>query len=250
VITRNLVVLPNTSNVSLANNGVHVSLGSSRLSAAVEAGESGFGREHEKYVGDLVIKIVEHFLPLFVGTYTAAPYRLAFQDFHPERALSFLPHQLDYTHLRMLWRRWKGKARISVAGNPVCPLGPKWLDRAIAGVFGLKGDFVPDFRLIDYLVAPMSTERSPALNGELGNERRLLEDLDHLGVFDSRMSPYQLYRQRDRASKGYSGFEGRYYSLFESFGGDMALAVNLQHAGNGAGVPLRGERRRHPRSHP
>ncbi len=229
VITRNLVVLPNTSNVSLANNGVHVSLGSGRLSAAVEAGERGFGREHEKYVGDLIIKIVEHFLPLFVGTYTAAPYRLAFQDFHPERALSFLPHQLDYTHLRMLWRRWKGKARISIAGNPVCPLGPKWLDRALAGVFRLKGDFVPDFRLIDYLVAPMSTERSPALNGELGNERRLLEDLDNLGVFDARMSPYQLYRQRDRASKGYSGFEGRYYSLFETFGGDMAQAVNLQH---------------------
>lgn len=228
VITRNLVVLPNTSNVSLANNGVHVSLGSDRLSAAVKSPDSGFGAEQEKYAGDLVIKIIEHFLPLFVGSYTAAPYRLAFQDFHPERALSFLPHQLDYTHLRMLWRRWKRKAKISVAGNPVCPLGPKWLDRAIAGLFGLKGDYIPDFRLIDYLVAPMSTERSPALNGELGNERRLLADLDNLGVFDARMSPYQLYRQRDWTSKGYSGFEGRYYSLFESFGGDMAQAVNLQ----------------------
>lgn len=227
VITRNLVVLPNTSNVSLANNGVHVSLGSDRLSDAVGAG-GDFGAAEEKYVGDLVIKIVEHFLPLFVGSYTAAPYRLAFQDFHPERALSFLPHQLDYTHLRMLWRRWKRKAKNSIFGNPICPLGPKWLDRSIAGVFGLKGDFIPDFRLIDYLVAPMSTERSPALDGSLGNERRLLTDLDHLGVFDARMSPYQLYRQRDRAGKGYSGFEGRYYSLFETFGGDFAQAVNLQ----------------------
>jgi hypothetical protein len=95
-------------------------------------------------------------------------------------------------------------------------------------LFGLKGDYIPDFRLVDYLVAPMSTERSPALDGTLGNERRLLDDLDNLGVFDSRMSPYQLYRQRNRASKGYSGFEGRYYSLFETFGGDMAQAVNLQ----------------------
>jgi hypothetical protein len=30
-------------------------------------------------------------------------------DFHPERALGFLPHELDYTHLRMLWRHWKRK---------------------------------------------------------------------------------------------------------------------------------------------
>ncbi|MBI1355473.1 MAG: hypothetical protein GC160_14095 [Acidobacteria bacterium] len=229
IITRNLVVLPNTSNVSLANNGVHVSLGSNLLSDAAAAGPQGFSPAREKNVGDLVIKIVEHFLPLFVGTYSAAPYRMAYQDFHPERALSFLPHELDYTHLRMLWRRWKGKARIRIFGHPFCPLGPAWIDRAMAGAFGLKGDFIPDFRLIDYLVAPMSTERSPALDGSLGNEARLLEDLDHLGVFDARMSLYLLYRLRDRRTKGYSGFEGRYYSLFESYRGDMAQAVNLQH---------------------
>jgi hypothetical protein len=34
----------------------------------------------------LAIKIVEHFLPLFVGAYSAAPYRLDFADFHPETA--------------------------------------------------------------------------------------------------------------------------------------------------------------------
>ncbi|MDJ0669108.1 MAG: hypothetical protein QNJ61_17635, partial [Desulfobacterales bacterium] len=39
---------------------------------------------------DLVIKIVEHFLPLFVGTYSAAPYRLDFADMHPEAAPPFL----------------------------------------------------------------------------------------------------------------------------------------------------------------
>jgi len=61
-------------------------------------------------LGDLVIKIAEHFLPLFVGTYSAAPYRMDFCDFHPEKALGFLPHELDYTHLRMIWRRWKKKA--------------------------------------------------------------------------------------------------------------------------------------------
>ena len=65
-------------------------------------------------MGDLVVKIVEHFLPLFVGTYSAAPYRLDFVDLHPEKALGFLPHELDYTHLRMLWRRWKKKANLNI----------------------------------------------------------------------------------------------------------------------------------------
>lgn len=228
VITRNLVVLPNTSNVSLANNGVHVSLGSERLSRMLAAEDSAFGPEQEKSLGDLVIKIVEHFLPLFVGTYSAAPYRLDFKDFHPERALGFLAHQLDYTHLRAMWRRWRGKARNRVLGRSVGPFGPEWLDESLARLFGLKGDFVPDFRLIDYLAAPMSTERSPALDGRLGNEQRLLDDLDHLGVFDARMALYRLYRMRDYASMGFSGFEGRCYSLFESLSDDMRHAVNLQ----------------------
>ncbi len=65
-------------------------------------------------MGDLVVKIVEHFLPLFVGTYSAAPYRLDFVDLHPEKALGFLPHELDYTHLRMLWRRWQKKANLNI----------------------------------------------------------------------------------------------------------------------------------------
>ena len=228
VITRNLVVLPNTSNVSLANNGVHVSLGSDSLTARLAARDSAFTPAAEKCVGDLVIKIVEHFLPLFVGTYSAAPYRLSFEEMHPETALGFLPHELTPTHVRMIWRRWRGKARTRILGKTVSPFGPRWLDRALAAAFRLKGDLVPDFRLIDYLVAPLSTERSPALDGKLDNDARLLADLDSLGIFDARMALYMLYRQREWRSKGYSGFEGRYYSLFPSFAGDMAPAVGLQ----------------------
>ena len=74
---------------------------------------AGFVPEDEKRLGDLAIKIYEHFLALFVGTYTAAPYRIGFTEFHPERLLSFLPHELDFTHLRLLWREWKEKAQLS-----------------------------------------------------------------------------------------------------------------------------------------
>ena len=65
IIQTNLVVLPNLSNVCLANNGTHISLGSNRLTAALADGSSGFNATHEKHFGDLAIKISEHFLPLF-----------------------------------------------------------------------------------------------------------------------------------------------------------------------------------------
>ena len=123
IIANNLVILPTLSNTSLANNGVHISLGSRKLTARLTDPRSGFQAEHEKLLGDLSIKIAEHFLPLFVGSYTAAPYRLGFTDFHPERALGFLPHELDYTHLRMLWRRWRRKAQLSVCGQSLTPFG-------------------------------------------------------------------------------------------------------------------------------
>ncbi len=132
IITNNLVVLPNTSNISLANNGIHVSLGSRKLTRLLGNPESGFTATDEKYYGDLVIKICEHFLPLFVGAYSAAPYRLDFQDFHPEKVLGFLPHELDYTHLRMIWRRWKKKAGMKFLGYSLTPFGPESLDRAIS----------------------------------------------------------------------------------------------------------------------
>lgn len=228
IILTNLVVLPNLSNVSLANNGTHISIGSRRLTRALADGGSGFTPVHEKLFGDLAIKIAEHFLPLFVGTYTAAPYRLAYTDFHPEKALGYLPHELDYTHLRMLWRRWKKKADLSIFGQPVTPFGPQALDSLVSTVFRLKGDFVPDYRLIDYLVCLLSTERSPGLNGQIGNNNRLRRDLADMGVFDEQMSVYLLYKQREFAKMGFSGFEGRYYSLFENFGNDMGRAADLQ----------------------
>ncbi len=228
IITNNLVVLPNTSNTCLANNGTHVSLGSNLLSSLATDRQSGFTPGVEKYLGDLVIKIVEHFLPLFVTTYTAAPYRLDFADFHPEKVLGFLPHELDYTHLRMLWRRWRKKEGLRFLGNAITPFGPRALDRLIARLLRLQGDLVPDFRLIDYLVTLLSTETCPALDGHPGNQLRLKRELAEMGVFDQRMAIYLPYRQREFQTMGYAGFEGRSYSLFPSLLGDMADAVGLQ----------------------
>jgi hypothetical protein len=228
IITHNLVVLPNMSNISLANNGAHISIGSRRLTALLKDPGSGFSALDEKAIGDLVIKIVEHFLPLFVGTYSAAPYRIDFSGFHPEKVLGFLPHELDFTHLRMFWRRWKKKAHLNFLGRPLTPFGPERIDRRVSRLFRLRGDFVADFRLIDYPVALMSTEQSPALDGRPGNDLRLKKDLADLGVFDTAMSLYLLYRQRLQAVMGFSGFEGRYYSQFADLEADMACAADLQ----------------------
>ncbi|MGE4560776.1 MAG: hypothetical protein AB7E77_11285 [Desulfobulbus sp.] len=225
IIINNLVVLPNTSSTSLANNGTHITLGSRALTHCFRGGE---GVLAEKYFGDLVIKIVEHFLPLFVTTCTAAPHRLGFSDFHPEKVLGYLPHELDYTHLRMLWRRWKKKADLRFCGHSFTPAGPLWLDRLTSHLLRLRGDYLPDVRLIDYLVALQSLERSPSLNGEIGNQDRLKQDLTEMGVFDSRMAIYLPYRMRNLNTYGFSGFEGRHYSLFPDLGQSLALAVNLQ----------------------
>jgi hypothetical protein len=228
IITRNLIVLPNVSNISLANNGTHVSLGSRMLTCALSDGNRGLTSADEKQVGDLVIKIFEHFLPLFVGTYSADPYRIDYWDFHPEKVLSFLPHELDFTHLRMLWRRWKKKARLRFCGQTLTPFGPQRLDRLISRLLRLQGDCVDDFRLIDYLVAVLSTSRNSALDGNLGSTEELKKDLAAMGVFDEGMPLYLLYRLRQYAQMGYSGYEGRYYSLFETISTDMRHAVDLQ----------------------
>ncbi|MEI6167550.1 MAG: hypothetical protein WCS52_10170 [bacterium] len=228
ILARDLIILPTVSSTSLTNNGTHISLGSQRLTALMTANAPEFTVADEKRIGDLVVKIVEHFLPLFVGTYTAAPHRFDFRDFHPETVLGFLPHELDFTHLRMLWRRWKGKADLKCFGFPLTPFGPRGLDRVLGAVLGLRGDWIPDQRLIDYLVSPLSTDHSPALDGTLGNDQRLKRDLSEMGVFDSRMSSYSLYRQRQFASMGFCGFEGRHYSQFASIDRDMAAATDLQ----------------------
>lgn len=228
IVANNLVVLPTLSNTSLANNGVHISLGSRQLGARLADPASGFGAVQEKLLGDLAIKIAEHFLPLFVGTYTAAPYRLGFADFHPERALGFLPHQLDYTHLRMLWRRWRKKAQLSICGHTLTPFGPERFDRNLSALFQLRGDYVPDFRLLDYPVCFLSTPRSPAFDGRLGNHLQLKEDLAEMGVIDRQMSLYLFLKPREYATMGFSGIEGRHYSQFESFGRDLGHAASLQ----------------------
>jgi len=98
----------------------------------------------------------------------------------------------------------------------------------LAGCLNLQGDLVPDFRLIDYLVSLLSTETCPGLNGQPGNQIRLKQELAEMGVFDQRMSMYLLYRQREYSIIGYSGFEGRSYSLFPSLLNDMSGAVDLQ----------------------
>ena len=88
----------------------------------------------------------------------------------------------------MIWRRWKKKANLKIFGQPITPFGPQWLDRTLSKIFQLQGDFVPDFRLMDYPVALMSTDQSPALDGRIGNDQRLKKDLADLGVFDPNMA--------------------------------------------------------------
>lgn len=47
-------------------------------------------------------------------------------------------------------------------------------------------------------------------------------------VFDSRMALHLVNRIRPYDLRGFTGFEGRHYSLFESWQSDFANAVNLQ----------------------
>src|SRR5262249_39560260 len=188
----------------------------------------GFTPAHEKHLGDLAIKISEHFLPLFVGTYTAAPMRLAFTDLHPELALGFLPHAIDYTHLRMLWRHWRRKAHLRFWGQPVSPFGFPWFDNTVSTLFRVSGDLVPDYRLIDFPVAWLCTEGASALDGSIDNVSRLRLDLEAMGVSDRRLKFYMPISLREFDVMGFSGFEGRHYSVFESFEDDFAIAADLQ----------------------
>jgi hypothetical protein len=98
----------------------------------------------------------------------------------------------------------------------------------LSTVLCLKGDCVTDFRIIDYLVALLSTSESPALDGTIGNDSRLKRDLSQLGIFNDAMSVYLLYKLRTFRTMGFSGFEGRHYSLFENFGQDMGDGITLQ----------------------
>ena len=192
---------------SLLNNGTHLSLGSLRLGEYLRAQPQSTAVAEEKYLGDLATKIVEHFLPLFVGLYSAAPARLAPADLRPERALGFLPHELGSTHLRLTWQSWKRKAGL---------LAP------------LKGDMVPDQRLLDYFAALPGSATAAAHDGQLGNDARLKAELEAKGLFSRNMTFYTLYRLREFSKMGFTGFEGRHYSLFASLHGDLAPATDLQ----------------------
>jgi len=229
IISNNLIVLPSLSNVSLANNGIHITQGSRTLTRAIaHHGDDSEAQAEEKRLGDLVIKIYEHFLALFVGTYSAAPYRIDFAEFHPEKLLAFLPHELDFTHLRLMWREWKEKARMRLLGRVLAPYGPQGIDQFRAKIFALRGDLVPDYRLLNYPVAWLATEHSSALDGKVGNVARLVAELDELGIVDKRLAFYMPLRLREFGRMGFSGFEGRYYSLFPTFHRDMAPAADLQ----------------------
>lgn len=228
IITSNLIVLPNISDASLANNGTHVSLGSTKLTRLLSDPSSGYTAADEKYLGDLVIKIAEHFIPLFVGTYSATPYRLDFQDFHPEKVLGFLPHELDSRHLKTLWKFWKKKAGLKILNQPLTPFGPEKIDRLISRLFFLRGDTVTDFRLLDYFASLPSTEENSALDGKPDNEQRLANDLQEMGMFDTRMPMYLLMRMRKASTHGFSGFEGRYYSTFDTLLGDLDESIQIQ----------------------
>lgn len=227
-IKSNLVVIPDTSNTCLANNGTHISVGSKQITELLRYENKEFNELHEKYYGDLVIKIIEHFLPLFPGIYSGSPYRLSFNEMHPELATGFLAHELDFTHLRMIWRRWQKKADLKRFQHIISPTGLELLDYWLSKIFRLNGDYVCDYRLIDYFIALMSTENSPAFNGEIGNQEYLKKELHSLGIFHKDMAFYCLYRMRSYEKNGFSGFEGRYYSNFESLFDDLKNALNLQ----------------------
>ena len=49
-----------------------------------------------------------------------------------------------------------------------------------------------------------------------------------MGIVDRRLAFYMPVRLREFSRMGFSGFEGPYYSLFPTFGRDMALATSLQ----------------------
>jgi hypothetical protein len=127
-----------------------------------------------------------------------------------------------------MWREWKEKAKLRVLGKAVTPYGPDGIDNFRAQVLGLRGDLVPDYRLLNYPVAWLATEHSSALDGTLGNVSRLVAELDELGVVDKRLAFYMPVRLREFSRMGFSGFEGRYYSLFPTFQRDMAQAADLQ----------------------
>jgi hypothetical protein len=228
IIKNNLITLPNTSNTCLTNNGIHISIGSKSLTNKIKNCPNKFNLYAEKYYSDLVIKIVEHFLPLLTVNYSASPYRIPYHNLHPEKILGFLPHELDFTHLRMLYRRWMKKVSNKRFGHRFTPVGPLWIDTLMERLLHLKGDYVYDYRVIDYFMSIMSTETVGALDGKIENQSKLKKELHEMGVFDEKLSFYSLYKGRFTSVNGFSGYEGRFYSCFYNLYEDTMHATNLQ----------------------
>src|SRR5262249_16002139 len=78
ILKNNLFVFPIPSSVSLANTGPHLPFGRKQFPAQFFDTPSVFNASAVDLFGDLFIKICELFFPLFVGFFTAAPYRLGF----------------------------------------------------------------------------------------------------------------------------------------------------------------------------
>ncbi len=92
------------------------------------------------------------------------------------------------------------------------------MDRAVARLFRLKGDFIPDFRLLDYMTTLMSHPTLPGPERGTRQRPRLKRELASMGVFHESCRPISLQAARLR-DHGLSGFEGRFYSLFDSLDG-------------------------------
>jgi len=148
------------SNISLANNGTHISLSSEKMGKMMSDPSSGFGTVEEKYFGIWSSKSSNIFFPCLSTPIRQTPTGWISGIFIRKRHW-ILAHELDYTHLRMLCGGGK-KGKAEAFGYAMTPMGPLKLDKVLSRIFGLQGDLVTDFRLIDYLVCLLSTEQSPA----------------------------------------------------------------------------------------
>ncbi|MBN1501588.1 MAG: hypothetical protein JW982_15630 [Spirochaetes bacterium] len=227
ILHGNMIMMPDFSNVSLGNNGIHLSIGSDFLSKEIRKG-SVINEHHEKALGDLMIKIIEYFLPLYPGYYSSAPYRTPQKEFRPEKRLGFLPHELDNFHLRNLWKRWRDKTRKNKFGQKPAPGYKNDINDFLDNPSRLSGDFLRDHRLVDYPAAFISSDLYCPLNGITGSDAEFKNYLHNAGIFDRKMSLYLLFKLREFGKNGFTGFEARFHSLFRNFSSDMKFAADLQ----------------------
>ncbi|MEM6456650.1 MAG: hypothetical protein AAF772_16285, partial [Acidobacteriota bacterium] len=196
--------------VSLVHNGLHLSLGSRRLSAA-GAPEAAVARVLAASVPE-----VEAFLPLFVGTFSAAPRALAPEDCTPLRRLAHAAHAIDADGLRGLWQGWSRRSD----GRRSWRMRLGFGRRAAPAL-------LRDARLLDFPVALAARDGISAFDGRVDGDVRLAQTLDNAGIFDRRMSLYLPLKLRLRSRHGFAGLEGRMHSLCPRFA-DLAQLAQLQ----------------------